>query len=47
MDVAISVKNLSKSYKMYPSPAERLKEMLHPFGKKYHRDFWALRDVSL
>ena len=46
MDTAISVKNLSKSYRMYPSPAERLKEMLHPFGKKYHRDFWALRDIS-
>ena len=30
MDVAISVKNLSKSYKMYPSPKERLKEI----GKK-------------
>ncbi len=46
MDVAISVKNLSKSSEMYPSPAERLKEMLHPFGKKYHKDFWVLRDVS-
>jgi lipopolysaccharide transport system ATP-binding protein len=45
-EVAISVKNLSKSYKMYPSSKERLKEMLHPFGKKYHQDFWALRDVS-
>ena len=44
--IAISVKNLSKSYKMYPSPTERMKELLHPFGKKYHRDFWALRDIS-
>lgn len=43
---AISVKNLSKSYRMYNAPAERLKELLHPFGRKYHRDFWALKDVS-
>ncbi|HLC19241.1 MAG TPA: ABC transporter ATP-binding protein [Thermodesulfobacteriota bacterium] len=46
-DVAISVKNLSKSYRMYGAPSERLKELLHPFGKKYHREFWALKDVSL
>ncbi len=46
-DIAISVKNISKSYRMYPSPKEKLKELLHPFGKKYHKEFWALRDVSL
>ena len=45
-DIAIKVERLSKSYKMYPSPTERLKEMLHPFGKKYHQEFQALRDVS-
>ncbi len=46
MDIAISVKNLSKKYRLYDSPQHRLKEALHPFRKKYHRDFWALRDVS-
>ena len=46
-DVAISVKNLSKSFRMYPSPKEKLKELLHPFGKKYHQEFWALKDVSV
>jgi lipopolysaccharide transport system ATP-binding protein len=45
-DIAISVKNLSKSFRMYPSPKERIKEMLHPFNKKYHREFWALKDIS-
>ncbi len=45
-DVAISVKNLSKKYRLYDSPKHRLKEALHPFRKKYHHDFWALRDVS-
>jgi teichoic acid transport system ATP-binding protein len=46
MDIAISINNISKSFRMYPSPKERLKELLHPFGKKYHRDFWALKDLS-
>ncbi len=45
-DIAISVKNLSKKYRLYESPQHRLKEALHPFRKKYHRDFWALKDVS-
>ncbi|MBW7957125.1 MAG: ABC transporter ATP-binding protein [Deltaproteobacteria bacterium] len=44
---AIRISNVSKSYRMYPAPADRMKELLHPFGKKYHKDFWALRDVSL
>ncbi len=46
-DVAISVRNVSKSFRMYDSPTQRMKELLNPFKKKYHRDFWALRDVSL
>lgn len=45
-DIAISVKNLSKKYRLYDSPQHRLREALHPFRKKYHRDFWALKDVS-
>jgi lipopolysaccharide transport system ATP-binding protein len=47
MDTVINVKNLSKSFRMYPSLLDRLKESLHPFNKKYHREFWALKDVSL
>ena len=46
-DVAISVRNLSKKYRLYDSPKHRLKEALNPFRKKYHRDFWALRDINL
>ncbi len=44
--IAISAKNLSKKYRLYDSPQRRLKEALHPLRKKYHREFWALRDVS-
>jgi len=45
-DITISVRNLSKKYRPYDSPKHRLKEALNPFRKKYHRDFWALKDVS-
>ena len=43
---AISIKNLSKVYKLYHHHADRLKEVLHPARKKYHQDFFALNDVS-
>ena len=46
MDTAISVKNVNKKFKLYNSPKDRLKEALHPRRKKYHKDFWALRDIS-
>jgi ABC-type polysaccharide/polyol phosphate transport system ATPase subunit len=44
---AIQVRGLSKKYRLFASPAERLKEALHPFRKRYHREFWALRDIDL
>lgn len=47
METVISVKNISKSYRLYNTPSEKLKEILHPFGKKYHREFRALHDISL
>ena len=45
-EIAISVSKLSKKYQLYDSPTHRLKEALHPFRKKYHHDFWALKDIS-
>ncbi len=45
-DIAIKIENLSKVYKLYDHPIDRLKESLHPLGKKYHRDYYALDDVS-
>lgn len=38
------VKGISKSFKSYHSPADRLKEIL--FRKQYHREIVALTDVS-
>lgn len=43
---AVKVENISKVYKLYDSPTSRLKEALHPFRKKYHHDFYALKDVN-
>ena len=42
----IHVENLSKVYNLYDRPMDRLKEALHPGGRSYHREFFALRDVS-
>ncbi|HTN44078.1 MAG TPA: ABC transporter ATP-binding protein, partial [Nitrospiria bacterium] len=41
---AIEVNNLTKIYKLYSSPKDRLKEILT--RKKHHHDFYALNDVS-
>jgi len=45
-EVAISLKNVSKCFKRYDKPMDRLKEILLP-NKNYSNDFWALRDVNL
>lgn len=45
-DVAIVVKNLSKSFHIYDKPRDRLLQMLSCSGRKFYREFLALRDVS-
>lgn len=45
-DTAIEVRGLTKRYKLYDKPIDRLKESLNPFKKRYHKDFYALDDVS-
>lgn len=42
----VSVKNLTKIYQLYNKPIDRLKEAINPFRKNYHRDFYALNDIS-
>jgi lipopolysaccharide transport system ATP-binding protein len=42
---AISVRNVSKAYRMYGTPSDRLKELIWP-RRKRHRNFQALKDVS-
>jgi len=45
-EIAITVRNLGKRYRVYDSPRDKLKEILL-FGRRvYHRPFWALKDIS-
>ena len=46
MNTAIKVSHLTKIYKLYDKPVDRLKESLHPLKKKYHKDFYALSDIN-
>lgn len=45
-EVAISLKNISKCFKRYDKPIDKLKEVLFSKGN-YFNDFWALQDVNL
>lgn len=45
-DVAISVKNLAKSYRIFGHPADRLKQALMLGQMRFHDEFSALRDIS-
>ena len=44
--LAIKAENLTKIYKLYEKPLDRVKESLNPFGRKYHTNFYALNDVT-
>ena len=44
--IAIVITNISKIYKLYDRPRDRLKEALHPFKKKYHHEFHALNNIN-
>ena len=37
---------MSKSYSIYSAPRDRLKELATFGARKFHSDFWALKDVS-
>ncbi|MGO4222723.1 ABC transporter ATP-binding protein [Lysobacter sp. TAF61] len=54
-EFAIAVRDVSKCYQVYEQPGDRLKQAIYPrlqrgLGaeqRKYFREFWALRNVSL
>lgn len=46
MENAITVKDVTKIYKLYDKPIDRLKEALNPFHKEYHKKFYALNNLS-
>jgi len=41
----VLVRNVSKLYRLYRRPSDRLREML-PGSRPLHTDFWALRDID-
>lgn len=44
---AVVLDNISKAYHIYARPIDRIKEAFHPFNKKYHRLFYALKYISI
>lgn len=44
--IAIELNNLTKIYRLYNSPKDRLRELINLTGRKFHHDFHALNDVS-
>ncbi|MDT7808832.1 MAG: lipopolysaccharide transport system ATP-binding protein [Acidobacteriota bacterium] len=46
MGLALRVENVSKQYRIYARPGDRLKESLTRGRLKRHREFWALKGVS-
>ncbi len=43
---AIYLDGVSKKFRFFASPAQRLQEALHPFRRRFHEEFWALRNVG-
>jgi len=43
---AIQFNGVSKSYPVYDNPSQRLKELLTFNRRSFHKDFWALTDLS-
>lgn len=46
MACLLHASGLGKCYRIYGSPADRLKQAIWRDKKKYYKDFWALQDVS-
>lgn len=45
-DIVIRVDKVSKAYKIYNKPIERIKEAIHPRRKIYHKLFFALQNID-
>jgi len=44
--LAVQFSKVSKSYSIYAAPRDRLKELATFQTRRFHTEFWALRDVS-
>ena len=45
--IAIELLGVAKKYHLFASKRDRLLEALHPLRRIYHREVWALRDITL
>ena len=45
-NMSISIRELSKMYKLYDKPIDRVKEALSVFNKEYHKEYFALKNVT-
>ena len=45
-EYAITVNDVTKVYRLYEKPIDRLKESVSPTHRNYHRDFYALNGLS-
>lgn len=45
-EAAIRVNGVSKFFEIYAKPIHRLLQMLYRGRRKFHREYWALRDIS-
>lgn len=46
MTIALSVENVSKQYRIYDRPLDRLAESVSRGWLRRHKEFWALRDIN-
>ena len=42
----VLVQNVSKLYRLYKRPSDRIRELFSFHSEKLHTEFWALRDIS-
>ena len=45
-EISIKAEHVSKVYHLYNKSIDRLKEAVIPGGKKYHKEYYALKDIS-
>jgi len=46
-DMAVSIRDLKKRYRLYDSPMDRFIGTVLPGSRRRHRDFWALNGIAL
>ena len=45
--IAVSINNVSKMYKVYNKPIDKLKEVIWRGRRKFRKEFWALQNISV